>query len=73
MRGRAALPQPRIYRVPPPPPPRNPGSDNLIVNAKKHQALIFGQTMYVCMYDLNVCILGRTYFVERSIHLVEEH
>ena len=22
---------------------------------------------------VNTCILGRTYFVERSIHLIEEH
>ena len=28
--------------------------------------------MYVCMY-VNTCILGRTYSVERSIHLIEEH
>ena len=24
-------------------------------------------------YMINTCILGRTYFVERSIHLIEEH
>ena len=29
--------------------------------------------MYVCMYSVNTCILGRTYSVERSIHLIEEH
>ena len=28
--------------------------------------------MCVCVY-VNTCILGRTYFVERSIHLIEEH
>ena len=28
--------------------------------------------MYVCMY-VNTCILGRKYFVESSIHLIEEH
>ena len=28
--------------------------------------------MYVCMY-VNTCILGRTYFLECSIHLIEEH
>ena len=27
---------------------------------------------YVCMH-VNTCFLSRTYFVERSIHLIEEH
>ena len=28
--------------------------------------------LYISIY-LNTCILGRTYFVERSIQLIEEH
>ena len=27
--------------------------------------------LYISMY-VNTCILGRTYFIERSIHLIEE-
>ena len=37
------------------------------------KALLKGVSIkYVCMH-VNTCILGRTYFVERSIHLIEEH
>ena len=29
--------------------------------------------IYIYILHINTCILGITYFVERSIHLIEEH
>ena len=38
----------------------------------RHSFIHVSVILYISMY-INTCILGRTYFVERSIHLIEEH
>ena len=44
-----------------------PGPANVLNNGQTILAQI-----YIYIY-INTCILGRTYSVERSIHLIEEH
>ena len=38
----------------------------------RHSFIHVSVILYISMY-INTCILGRTYFIERSIHLIEEH